>query len=271
MRQGRSAHRGHRRRAVGGQDVGHQAEGVGEVLLVGDDGQQGPLGQQAVADLPALGSPHEPGLPRGEGREVVVVHVPLVVVGGDGVEQLVHAGHAQGGHVEHLGLAPLEQGRAVGRREQVHLGRQRADLGGGPTVDAEALLHDALAHQLLGQATHGRLDLAARGRGTRRPAVSMMKAVAASRAALRSALATILLASAMASDADGLDPLEHVVPVVGERRVLDGLDRAAGGHVGVHQLALEHDRLADPRLGRFEPVGQDLLGDLGRTLVVVLE
>ena len=89
-----------------------------------------------------------------------MVHVALVLVGGDGVEQLVHPGHAQGGHVEHLGLAPLEEGRAVGGREQVDLGRQWPDLGGGPAVDAEALLHDPLADQLLGQAPHRRLDLA---------------------------------------------------------------------------------------------------------------
>ena len=88
-----------------------------------------------------------------------MVHVPLGVVRGDGVEQLVHAGHAQRGHVQHLSLAPLEQGRAVGRREQVDLGRQRPDVGSGATVDTEALFDDPLADQLLGQATHGGLDL----------------------------------------------------------------------------------------------------------------
>ena len=90
-----------------------------------------------------------------------MVHVALVLVRRDGVEQLVHPGHAQGRHVEHLGLAPLEERRAVGCGEEVDLGRERADLGGGATVDAQPLLHDALADQLLGQAPHGGLDLAA--------------------------------------------------------------------------------------------------------------
>ena len=160
QRQGRAADRRHRRRTVGRQHVGHQAEGVGEVLLVGDDGQEGPLGQQAVADLAALRAPHEAGLAGREGREVVVVHVPLRLHRGDGVEQLVHPGHAQGRDVEHLGLAALEQRRAVGRREEVDLGGQRADVGGGAPVDAEALLDDPLADQLLGQSPDGGLDLA---------------------------------------------------------------------------------------------------------------
>ncbi len=38
-----------------------------------------------------------------------------------------------------------------------------------------------------------------------------------------------------------------------------------------HQLALQDDRLADPCLGHFEPVGQHLFGDLWGTFVVVLE
>ena len=75
--QRRPAHRGHRRRPVGGEDVGHQAQGVGELLLRGDHRQQGPLGQEAVPDLTPLGAPHEARLTGREGREVVVVHVPL--------------------------------------------------------------------------------------------------------------------------------------------------------------------------------------------------
>ena len=46
------------------------------------------------------------------------------------------------------------------RREEVDLGRERADVGRAPTVDAHAVLDDALAHQLLGQRADGRLDLA---------------------------------------------------------------------------------------------------------------
>ncbi len=70
---------------------------------------------------------------------------------------------------------------------------------GGPSVDPEALLHDPPADQLLGQAPHGGLELAAPLGELGGQGLSMMKVVAASRAALRSALATILLASVMAS------------------------------------------------------------------------
>ena len=128
-----------------------------------------------------------------------MVHVALVVDRGDGVEQLVHAGHAQRRHVEDLGLAALEERRAVGGREQVDLGRQRPDVRGATAVDAHALFHDALAHQLLGQRADRRLDLAGRRSGNSAERGSMMSVPAASRAALRSALAVTRLALAMGS------------------------------------------------------------------------
>ena len=59
------------------EHVGHDAEGVGELLFARHDGKQGPFGQQAVADLASLGAAHEAGLYRRERREVVVVHVAL--------------------------------------------------------------------------------------------------------------------------------------------------------------------------------------------------
>ena len=62
---------------------------------------------------------------------------------------------------------------------------------------------------------------------------------------------------------------QHVVLVVGEGGVRDGLDRPPGGGEGVDQLALEDDRLADPLLGRLEAGRQHLLGHLrGARLVV---
>ena len=93
---------------------------------------------------------------------------------------------------------------------------------------------------------------------------------AASSAALRSALAVTRLALAMRSVPDRLDPGPHVVGVVGEGGELDGLDRPAGGHEVGHQLALQVDGLADPGLGRLQPLGQHLLGDLGRPRLVVV-
>ena len=64
-----------------------------------------------------FGLPTRPVSPLAYGRHVVVVHVALLVVGAEGVEQLVHPRHAERGDVEHLRLAPLEEPRAVrGRR-----------------------------------------------------------------------------------------------------------------------------------------------------------
>ena len=130
QRQRRGAHRRHRRGAVRRQHLGHEAQGVGELLLAGHDGQQRPLGQRAVADLAALGRADAAGLAVGPRGHVVVVQVALVGVRADGVEHLVHAGHGQRGDGEHLGLTPLEQARAVRRGQHAHLGRQRPQVRG---------------------------------------------------------------------------------------------------------------------------------------------
>ena len=70
--------------------------------------------------------------------------------------------------------------------------------------------------------------------------------------------------------ADRLDPGPDVLGVVDLRREFHGLDRPVGGDHLRHQLALEDDGLADPRLGRLEAFGQHLFGHLGRTGLVVL-
>ncbi len=269
QRQGRAADRRHRRRPVGGEHVGDDTQGVGELLGAGHDGQEGPLGQQAVADLAALGAPHEAGLPGREGREVVVVHVALGVDRGDRVEHLRHAGHAEGGDVEHLGLAPLEQGRAVRRGEEVDLGRERADVGRTAAVDPEAVLDDALAHQLLGQRADGGLDLAGAALeldGQR--LLDLLARPVERRVALGFRRDQVGLGDEVG--ADGLDPGPDVLGVVDLRGERHGLDRPVGGnHVG-QQLALQEDRLADPGLGGLEALGQHLFVDLGRTGLVVV-
>ena len=77
QRQRGAAHRGHRRRAVGLEDVRHDADRVREVLLRRDHRDERPLGERAVADVAALRAAHEAGLPDRERREVVVVEVAL--------------------------------------------------------------------------------------------------------------------------------------------------------------------------------------------------
>ena len=62
QRQRRAADRGHRRRAVGLEDVRHDANRVRELLDRRDHRHQRPLGERAVADVAALGAAHEAGL-----------------------------------------------------------------------------------------------------------------------------------------------------------------------------------------------------------------
>ena len=84
-----------------------------------------------------------------------MVHVALFFVDADGVDHLVHARHPEGGHVEDLGLAPLEQARAVSGRDYAHPGTERPQVTGAPAVDAHAFLDDPLAHQVLGEGADG--------------------------------------------------------------------------------------------------------------------
>jgi hypothetical protein len=157
-----------------------------------------------------------------------VVHVALGVDRGDRVEHLGHAGHAEGGDVEHLGLAPLEQGRAVRRGEEVDLRRERADVGRAPAVDPQAVLDDALAHQLLGQRADGGLDLAGAALeldGQR--LLDLLARPVERRVALGFRRDQVGLGDEVG--ADRLDPGPYVLGVVGLRRELHGLDGTVGG------------------------------------------
>ena len=99
-----------------------EAQRVGELLLARYDWQQRALREQPVADLATLGRAHPTDLAVRRRGHVVVVHVALVGVRTDRVEQLVHPRHAERADVEHLRLATLEQARAV-------RGGHDADLG----------------------------------------------------------------------------------------------------------------------------------------------
>ena len=69
------------------------------------------------------------------------------------------AAHAERRDVEDLGLATLEEARAVRRRDDTDLGGDLAQVGGATTVDANALFDDALANDLLHDRASGGLDL----------------------------------------------------------------------------------------------------------------
>ena len=117
-----------------------------------------------MADLAPLRRTDPTGLTGGVGREVVVVHVALGRLRRQGVELLLHAQHVQRGDAQDLGLAALEQRRAVHARDHADLGGQGTDVGQPAAVDAHLVGEDLLPDELLGQrpVRPGDLLLAAR-------------------------------------------------------------------------------------------------------------
>src|SRR5699024_5468077 len=79
--------------------------------------------------------------------------------GGERVELLLHAEHVERRHTEDLRLATLEERRAVNAREDLDLGRERADVPQATAVDPEAVREDALADELLLQRAERRREL----------------------------------------------------------------------------------------------------------------
>jgi hypothetical protein len=116
-----AAHRGHGGRAVAGQDLGDYADGVRELLTVGEDLGDGPFRQGPVPDLPPSRSPQEPGFPHRVGREIVMEHEGLEGLSKEAFDALLIRRRSQGRHCQGLGLTPGEQRRTVGAGEQVNL------------------------------------------------------------------------------------------------------------------------------------------------------
>ena len=141
-REGPGADRGHGRGAVGLEDLGDDADGIGEGFLGGQDLLDRAAGEVAVADLaPARAEPAY--LADREGREVVVEHEAVAPVALDIVEDLLVEDRAQRGDAEGLGLAAGEEGRAVGALEDADLAGDRPDVLEAAAVDAQALVEDA--------------------------------------------------------------------------------------------------------------------------------
>ena len=135
--------------AVGGDDLAHHADGVGELLNGRNDGQQRALGESAVADLAAAGAAGGLGLADGVAGEVVVVHIALLSLFPDGVELLVGAEGIESADGEHLRLAAGEQARAMDTGQHADLGGERTDLVLLTAVDAVALEQPRLDDLLL--------------------------------------------------------------------------------------------------------------------------
>ncbi|CAB4861935.1 unannotated protein [freshwater metagenome] len=227
-----------------------------------------------MTDLAALGRTDAAGLavrPRGH---VVVVHVALLLLWRERVEQLVHARHGECGDVEHLGLAALEQARAVRRVEDTDLGRDRTEVRGTTAVDANTFLHHALADELLGEAANGFLDLLlAAGELARCILRTGQRGNSLGRSGVSSGIAL-----GLERDGDRLGDLvaDHtadagadVVAVVENRLVGQRRDRTLRSNDCCNELLLQRYRFLDPALRGLETAGDDLFGHLRCAVLVV--
>ena len=131
QRHRRGADRAHRGRAVGAERLGHLTDRVGELLARRQHRQRAPArrarrGRSRGASASRRGRSH-----RWSTAGSCSCACSACASRGERVELLLHAEHVQRGDAEDLGLAALEQRRAVHPREDLDLGGERADVGRG--------------------------------------------------------------------------------------------------------------------------------------------
>ena len=142
-------HRGHGTRPVGLEGVGHHPDGVVELFLARDRGQQGALGERSVPDFAPAGPTHHPGFSHGEGREVVVQEKALFPGAVHPIQALALAERRQGGDHERLRLPAGENRGTVSPGEDANLAGQLANLVERPPIQALSFLKDRAAEDVL--------------------------------------------------------------------------------------------------------------------------
>ncbi len=120
-----------------------------------------------MTDLAARGAAQGAGLAGAEGREVVVVHIALLVVGRERVEFLRVARGAERGQGEHLRLAAREEAGAMRARAEAGLAPQRADLLERAAIGAHAVFDDARADHIFFDVVQDALEVTGLGGGHR--------------------------------------------------------------------------------------------------------
>ena len=197
-----------------------------------------------------------------------MVHVALLVDGVDPVDHLIHPRRAQRRDVQHLGLTPLEQPRAVGGLHHPDVGSQRADVGRPPPIDAHPVIHDPGADDALGERADGGGDLLV-------GPLDLGKAVGQRLGYLLFGLRLGLLALRLVGDGHGRGQLVgarlghccfNLGGVVRLELVLHGGLHPCGGD----QPALEAHRFFDPLLGPLQALGQGSFVHLGGAAAVEL-
>ena len=214
-----------------------------------------------MPDLAPLRRADPPRLARRVRREVVMVQVTLAGIRAQGVDHLLHPEHVQRGNPQNLGLAPLEQGRAVHPRDDLDLSRQAADVGEPPPVDAHAVAHDPLPHQLLRQRPQRRPDLLL---PALEPPGQLLHGLGTD--AVELGLPLLLRGDTQrrldrSRELFGKQPVDVVlvVDVAGEITPVRLFPLRPRGQPG---LGLA--QRADERLGRLQPLGDNLLRGRGR-------
>ena len=193
------------------------------------------------------------------------MHVPLGGLRGQAVDGLLHLQHVQRGDAQDLGLAALEDRRAVHARDDLDLCGELADVRQAAAVDAHLITQDALANDLLGHRAQRLGDLTVAALEGLALAGQLLGDLGLELVVGGLALLLVrdLVDVGQALLGSGLHGLQNVVLVVLEDRDLHGLLARTLGQVG---LGLAQD--LDERLGGLQALGHDLLGGSGLALVL---
>ena len=151
-REGRAADGGHGGGAVRLEDVRDDAEGVGRLILGGEDGLDGAPGESAVADFATTYAGHTSNLTNGERREVIVQHELPLLLAFVAFHALRIVGGAERCADEGLGFAASEESRTVHAGEDTGLDGDLANLVEGAVIGANALVEHLLAEDALAEA-----------------------------------------------------------------------------------------------------------------------
>ena len=244
------------------EGVGDDPRHVGEVLLARDRRRERALGERSVADVAALGTAHEPGLPDREGREVVVVPEGLGLLEPEVVHLHVHPGRAERDAGKDLSLTAGEQRRAVHSGSDVYLRLDRADFVLRATVGALLVDGDPLPDHVFFELRERRRDL---GGTLRVGTVAVLGRGVLLEHSLLDGIDRVL-ARKLLGDLGRLVELAAVGPAnrldqVGIDNGLLDLELLLAG--GFTQLLDRADDLLDLVVGDIEGIENLLLGDAG--------
>ena len=147
QRERASANGCHRGTSVGFEDVGNQADGIGERRIVERNHRfEGAFGQIAVTDLTTGGAADTFHLTHAVGREVVVQQETVGALDHGAVDDLLVELGAERAGGQRLRFAASEDGGTVCGRQVASLNPDGTDVLGVAAVETDALVEDHVAH-----------------------------------------------------------------------------------------------------------------------------